>query len=509
MTFLFCPQLLWASTIIYYDDVESPDGLILSNMLYNLCRHFDTNVETVNVSSYYQGEMEKYDFVFYIGTEDHNLPDSFLGDISSGENKVFWIGSNIEYVDDHVNMTKRFGFEIPDWDEGEGYTQIEYKNNILSRNEEDLSFYEVQTTDNATVHAYFSNPDNLSEKVPQCIEGNDLFFLNENPFYTQFSDDRIIVFADMLHEFYKSGISNKKRIMLRIEDIAPGMTDPELLKDLGQKLEDLDVPFSFGVIPIFKDPEGIYHEPGTQIFFSDAPELVYSINYLLQHGGTMLMHGVTHQHDQGISRVDWEFSYGLDNVPLDCDSEDWVRAKIEYGIAQFESIGCMPKIWETPHYSASHGDYKVISEYFDYYYERPLIFPLSPDADPVFKEYLNPEMQRVPFFLPETVMGMGLFPENLGNPEPGEGIYLEDVLKGVEKLSIVRDAIPSFFIHPELVTFDELTQAILELQDKGYTFVSPKQLVDGIDEGECSPYQDDDDDDDNDDDDDDEETACG
>ena len=70
------------------------------------------------------------------------------------------------------------------------------------------------------------------------------------------------------------------------------------------------VPFMVGVIPFFVDPgEGI------RLSLSDKPDLVDALQYMVRNGGTIVMHGVTHQY-KGTTATDFEFWDDNTNGPI-------------------------------------------------------------------------------------------------------------------------------------------------------------------------------------------------
>lgn len=486
-----------ANTIIFYDDTtENQDGVIHANMMLALVSHFDALVQIQNVAAYQAGEMAAYDYIIYMGTVDHALPAAFLNEAASGEHRLFWMHQNIWLLDQNVGSPTPYGFEYVDYMPGDPFAYVEYKDRLLERDEQDRGFNLINTTGSPTIHAYLTTEDQ-GQRVPYYLCGNNLCYLADNPFYFQFDDARYLVMADLLHEFFQTNTPEDRKALLRFEDLAPMVCDTDLLRELADLFAERDIPFNFGVTPIFKDPEGLFFDSGAEFTLSDDQEFTDALNYLVDQGGTMVMHGVTHQHDNGISREDWEFSQGLSNVPLPYDSEDWVLERIESGLAEFAALGWRPSIWETPHFSASHGDYLVFADYFDTYYEKPLVFPLSPGADPVFGEYLAPQCQLIPFYCPVTQSGMGVLPDNMEYIDAQDSDHSpEALLSFADNLSIVRDGVASFFFHHDAVSREDLLTVVEGLQDLGYTFVS---VTDFVDIGE-NPADDDTDDDTDDDD---------
>ncbi len=495
--------LIWAgplsaATVIYYDGAEGePNGILGSNMLLNLVGHFDDDAFTREVGLYEAGDMAEADHVLYLGTDwETPLPEAFLEDVASAEHRVMWIDGNLHQLTEYLAGPGVFGFEFVDWNPGEGLDRIDYKERMLVR-AEDLSFIDIDVTGSPTVYSYITASEDADQEHPHFLCGADLCFLAENPMYFEGADDRMLVLADLLHEFFQTEAPEQKVAMLRLEDLSAGAFDLDVLLNLTALLEERDVPFGIGVIPFFRDPEGLYNPPDTEIALSDIPDFVDILAYMINHGGTLVMHGVTHQWDPEITGLGWEFSLGFDGTPLSYDSGPWARDRIELGLAEFMSQGWEPKIWETPHYSASHGDYHVFAEHFQTFWERPLVFPVAPEADPVFGQFLEPISQTIPYYTTTGSLGVGILPETLGyvdieTPE----MTPEALLEKADRISIIRDGVACFFFHHTLIDLEDLLAVLDGLSDRGYTFVGPEDYIgdDGMGGGEDPDFGDDDDD---------------
>ncbi len=480
-----------ASTIIYYENSET--GIQQANMMMNLAGHFDSRVEAADVAGYEQGDMDLYDYAIYIGVDfDYEIPDAFFEDVRANRYNVFWIGDNFDDLSLRLQNNNPFGFEFADWYDGEDRDRIDYKDRQMVR-ATDFSFADVRVVGSPTVYSFVSPEDAPDYEHPHFLCGGKLCYLVENPFYYEGSDDRMLVLADLLHEFYQTGIGNVRQAMIRFEDISPGLYNLELLRSYVDELAARDVPFGFGVIPIFEDPEGLYYMEPTELHLKDDPALANTFNYMLRNGGTMIAHGCTHQNGDGITAEDWEFTYDIDAVPLEEDSEQWVKEKIETSLDEFAQWNWRPMIWETPHYSASQGDYRIFAQYFDVNWAQVQTFPVAWNADPVFGEALDPVSQRLPYYSATGEFGMAVLPENLGYLDAQTDEYSpETLLETADRLSIVRDAMPAFFFHYTLVSIEDVLTVIDGLKDRGYTFISPEDIIgdDGMNGLDGEPFGD-------------------
>ena len=480
-----------ASTIVYYEN--SGTAIRQANMLINLVGHFDSQVSTADIADYEPGDLDSYDYAIYTGIAyDYDIPDAFFEDVKSNAHRVLWIAGNFDDLSLRLQSDNPFGFEFFEWIEESDRDKIRYKDRELSR-KEDLSFTDVRVVGSPTVYSFLIPEGEPDYVHPHFLCGGNLCYLAENPFYYEGSDDRMLVFADLLHEFYETGVGTVREALLRFEDISPGFVDFNLLRSYADELSARDIPFGFGVIPIFLDPEGVYYSEPTELHLKDDPALANTFNYMLRQGGTMIVHGCTHQNGDGVTAEDWEFTYDIDAVPLEEDGEQWAREKVESSLEEFAHWGWRPMIWETPHYSASQGDYTVFAEYFGTYWEQVQTFPVAPGDDPVFGEALGPVSQSIPYFSSTGEFGMSILPENMGYIDTDYEDYSpEKMLETVDRLSVVRDAVPAFFFHYTMVPLEDLMAVIDGLIDRGYTFISPEELIgdDGMEGQDGEPFGD-------------------
>lgn len=198
------------------------------------------------------------------------------------------------------------------------------------------------------------------------------------------------------------------RALVRIEDIDP-TEDPASIRAIADYLYSENVPFSLAVIPRFTDPFGSWG-PAITIDLDDSPEVVSALNYAVSKGGTIIMHGYTHQYGMvanptnGVSGVDSEFYIQqtvaggdvVDVGPVPEDSVSWAQNRIDSGVDILNQSGfSRPAIWETPHYLASDLDHQVFAANFDTSYER----------------FTN---TYFPYVINKSVYGGRVIPENLG-----------------------------------------------------------------------------------------------
>lgn len=268
---------------------------------------------------------------------------------------------------------------------------------------------------------------------------------------------------------------------------------PHALRNIADYLYQRRVPFSVAVIPLYLDPSGAYNGgvPASTPL-SGASGVVNALKYMQARGGTILMHGYTHQYSSvanpysGVSADDFEFyrahisadDYVVYDGPPAEDTRAWAHDRLTRGLAEFSRAGFAPDIFEFPHYAGSAVDYQVVQQQFGVRYDRGL-YAANWCADGAcgsgVPDYTHIYGQFFPYAV-RDIFGTLVIPENLGNVEPlalnhNPPRSPQDILASARANTVVDDGVQSFFFHPYL-PLANLKTIVQGLQGMGYTFVS-------------------------------------
>jgi len=99
-------------------------------------------------------------------------------------------------------------------------------------------------------------------------------------------------------------------MLVRLEDVGPA-TDPAQLRQIADLLSADRIPFSIALYPVYVGP--VAQHTRARFSLRHRPELVEAIKYMLAKGGTLILHGYTHQYrdknnpSDGQSGEDYEF----------------------------------------------------------------------------------------------------------------------------------------------------------------------------------------------------------
>jgi uncharacterized protein YdaL len=401
-----------------------PFGLPKNTVIVsNLLGHFRPEISRVPVAEYFPGLMKSYGFVFYIG-DQYNvpLPEAFLEDIvKNPQVTVVWIRWNIEKLLDKHEKT--FGIKVLPLQSG--FTQLVYnQKSYLRPDSEMVAPIQILHWEGIKTEGILKSQLGFTGFA---YHSKNLWYFPDAVFWTNMVS--YFVFADMLHDVLGIPHELNQRFFVRLEDIHPARDTGRLRKNC-QELARLDTPFMLAVVPQYR--KGAQSNP---IFLKDKPYLLKTLKDCAAKGGSILLHGYTHQykHETGEGHEFWDVEK---DKPIAEYTESTIHEKMQKGIKALTDLELYPVAWETPHYSASQRDYQVFAQYFSMAVERRQI-----------TDYTYESSQGFPFIV-RDIYGQTIVPENLGyiNFETGETI--ERKLEIAEIHQIVRDSVVGVFYHP-------------------------------------------------------------
>lgn len=484
-------------TLILYDTSNSWGylGELYATMTANLVGHFGT-YKAEPVANYSTGEMAGYTAAIYIGsTWDEPLPNSFLDDVAKGTTPVMWLSRNIwELTARDANFQSQYGWMWSQMDQSD-VAGVQYKGQTILRdtnNEKGIMDYSSIDSSKVTVLAQAVRPDGTT--FPWALRSGNLTYIGEMPLSYIGTNDRYLIFCDLLFDLLAPTTPVQHRAMIRLEDVGPD-SDPADLRADADYLYSQGVPFSFGVYPLYRDPNGVSNGgKDTTIHLKDAKDVVSAINYMISKGGTMIMHGYTHQYSNvpnpynGQSADDFEFfrahvdaqNYVRLDGPVAEDSYSWALGRMQASAKEFQNAKLpVPTIFEFPHYAGSAVDYQAARSMFSTRYERSLYFSGVLSGGTPATDTTHMVGQFFPYVV-NDVYGSKVLPEDLGNYEPewsnnNPPRSPQDMIDTARRDLVIRDGFASFFFHPyyDITKLEETVQGIKAL---GYTFVSPTSL---------------------------------
>jgi uncharacterized protein YdaL len=428
--------------------------------LATLLGHFQTTSTVQGVEEYVPHSLQNYDVVFYAGYSAVNpVPQKFLNDVLDSPVPLVWLHTGFAEFSASNDVAKRFGFAVTHLDSTGGYDRIEHDAAVFTKEEPVINLVSIH--DRARVHVLATAVSGRTgRRIPYVVQSGSLLYWADLPFASSGPTDRYLLFADMLHDILQEQHEESHSALIRIEDVNP-MENPDRLRDVADILSARGIPFLVGVSPFYVNPG-----EGLRISLSEKPDVVDALKYMVRNGGTVVMHGVTHQY-KGVTGADYEFWDESTNQPIKGETDEGVRRKIEMGIQEFMKNGLYPLIWETPHYTASFRLYRIIPEYFSSSMEQRLTIE---DAD---------YSQFFPYIIHKDLFGQRIYPENLGYvpllPDINESrTYVQDIIRGARANLSVRDGFAACFFHA-FVDSRLLEELVDSVQALGYTYIDLRE----------------------------------
>ncbi len=447
LTFSFSRLLISKNVLIIYDgEKEKSEAFKSSMFIYYLLDHFSINSkETFNVRDYRRDKLNNKDFVFVVFEEGFpEFEDNFISDLLNFKGEIVWINMHIE------RLLKRgeFHIEFEDFKYGKNW-KVFYKNEDFPKEEPGMNLLKIN--DKKEVKIISTAVDENGKSFPYVIRTKNLWYFADSPFSFAMEGGRFLILADLLHDILKEEHRETHLALLRIEDLNPE-DDPSNLKRIAKYLSKEGIPFQISLIPFFKDPENQYESS-----LSENSPLVSAIKFSMERGGTVILHGETHQL-RGLTGEDYEFWDDISGKPISNESPYWVDEKLKRAIEECVKNGIYPLSWETPHYSASKNVYRTISKYFSAFNER------------IMSAEISGTQQIFPYPAYLKDLGVLVIPENLGyvnylKPEP------EKIIENAKNMMVVRDGIASFFFH-SFVPIKHLKRIVGEMRKMGWEFIS-------------------------------------
>ena len=459
-----------------------------ADLAANFVSHFARPV-LQPVTRYHRGEMAHYAAIVYVGTTSGEpLPHGFLSDMRRGKRPVLWLGGNIS------ELTNRRFARAHGWRTGADrpgrYTSVTYRRVHLVESGDGLTGIDILNPAKAVVLATAISAG--GKRTPWAVRSGALTYVAEAALDDGNGSgfDRSFAVADMMARMFGQ-MRPRHRMLVRLEDVGPA-TDPMQLRQIADLLNADRIPFSIALYPVYVGP--VTQHPRARYSLTDRPQVVEAIKYMLAKGGTLILHGYTHQlgdkrnPNDGQGGEDYEFlsvhynakhAIVYDGAPAR-NAAAWTRHRIGMALTAIRAAGLpRPEFWQFPEYGASPAEYRVAASEFLARTDRDSYAQVrSGHAE------LQTLTEQSPPYLVRDVYDGPVLPETLGYiARPGQratgpGSVRFLLAAAAAQKAAVRDNVASFYYHPYLGT-GPLRRLVNGLRREGYGFVSACAVVRG------------------------------
>ncbi|MEG1483469.1 DUF2334 domain-containing protein [Clostridium sp.] len=164
------------------------------------------------------------------------------------------------------------------------------------------------------------------------------------------------------------GIKDGPAAMIRLEDFASGGAlyedvNQTKLKAMGDYLSTNGVRFHIAWVPRYINPDENFDNDLLKNTSINNVGFVNLLDYMINSGAEIGLHGYTHQSGDSISLSGIELSSKFN------PSEKETRTVIENGLKTADELNIPVNFFESPHYQATRKQKEIIGEYFKYLYE--------------------------------------------------------------------------------------------------------------------------------------------
>lgn len=416
---------------------------------------FNTKVDTINITDYKSSTLDHYDYVFIISINKGLSNKALLTDLGKYKKKICLIGDGIESFLNSNNQ-----YDLKYLGDKPNCNQVFYSNKrdpILSYDKMDKFYLQNYgifptvkiTSDAVKVLSYVSDGTNYYPLV-----------VNQGNFwYISVLDDNVIlqyIFSDILNDIFQKTKFAPSQTFIRIEDVHP-FTDQKKLRAIADYLYSEKIPFIIALIPTYVNPVTNYITT-----LSDKKDFVQTILYMQKRGGSVILHGYTHQNQKGSTTGEgYEFWDHINNSPLNLDINQYINDRIGKGLSSCVSNGIYPLGFEAPHYAMDSTGYLAIKKYFSTYVGE------FQSSDVHFTTSL------FSYKLYDTKYFNKFIPENLGYIDPTDKMTVANMQENFRMVSIVRGYSAGMFFHPFL-DISYLKTMVTYLKSKNVSFYNLK-----------------------------------
>jgi hypothetical protein len=282
--------------------------------------------------------------------------------------KIFFENENINFKKNILFKNNRYYFSINDMEEAFGFKIQDYNKKAY-----------LYIDDKKLVIDYRNNCYKHDRekcfRVP-CIAYNGISYVSliditailDLKAAWNYNKKEIRLYRNKDKVIRKPRIMLKKPALIRFEDVTAG-SDYSTSKDL-QKLRivaDLmysrELPFHVAWIPRYKKPKAGIDNDLLKVSSMYNADFIFTLDYMLNSGGIIGLHGYTHQNKDGESVDDSEFGKGIE------ESVDVAVNRVKLSRETAEKLNIPYVFFESPHYSITEAQQAEIESYFDYIYE--------------------------------------------------------------------------------------------------------------------------------------------
>jgi len=464
LTLLFSSIIILFSydTSVYAESEDEHKVLVIYSSKYGeideyqrtldlLVGHFTTNITFKSSREVKKADLGGVTHLFYYGQVVEEIPSSFITLFDEYEGHFIALGYNSEHLGDQFRFINPLHEKVVD--------QLSFTNNVEKRWEIVPEYViEIEALEVGDVLVEGKQQGD-SATYPVIVKNNQNYYLAID----NLNGEKKVILGEILHDIFQAEHEEERPAYIRLEDIHP-LVDPKNVEEITTVLKEKGIPFMMAVIPVYTNPE-----TGQQFHFSDSPKLLKVLKDAQENGGSVVLHGYTHQYRESETGEGFEFWDVENNTPIYAGADksfklrteadfsnkqayedylqdlttfetEYTHSKITRGIQELTNYGLYPLAFEAPHYTMSQNGYQIVSEYFSTYVGQ---IQLS-DKDWEI-------MDTTPYITtPSFLNGLEVLPETMGYVLPEDPQAIQKMMASAESYEVTNDGVLGAFYHPYL-----------------------------------------------------------
>lgn len=433
-------------TLVVYAD--SLRAYSLSDELEVLCCHLrrvDMKLRTLPLAKVRPHELAESDYVVvFCPRPEPKIPRDTLEAVFASGKSVLWVGYGAEECAP-LSLFKG-NFSVSPFAQELKTSFISYRGHEWKASPQPWIPVLLPPATNTEIVIQALDPQETpAVKHPLCWKSGKSTFFTSVPAGSGLLDK---LFADMILDFFEVREISPSKVYIRIEDYNC-RSNHRNFRRFVDYVASLGHPFMVAVTPTFQNPK-----TGKPIELRTQREFVDALRYAQGRGGRLIMHGYArvYKNESGEGR---EFLDIEQDQPIPEDGEEYVRARIQAGVAEMIEQGLFPIAWETPYYAGSRHTYEAVAKAFSTSVER---FQLSDATYQLGFEGTAITLDRC---------GRVIVPENLGYVSLEGESSLNRIRLSGEHLKSLRGTIAGCVFHSYL-SFERFVE-ILDVLESLHT----------------------------------------
>lgn len=402
--------------ILYQERNFFADKRDTVSAIEELMGNFQVEISEMRIETLGNQNLQSYDAIFVLALDQKIKEPNLIDQLTQFKGRIIWLGSSID------NLIQNMELPLQYVGENYQYITVNFSNNFQSFKKEyalgeKRRFYEVKSL--SKENKVFSWLSDGIHQSPFIIESGNLTYISR----VDMNEPLFYIFAQYLMHIFPQKDLPSEMLMVSIQDVH-GFSDQVKLRQLADRLYELQIPFNIQLIPYFKmkDSKKMYN-------YSEIPQFVDTLKHMTSKGGSLI-----------IESYPVELN-GSSVIPLSYDSviTDSASPIKDYFESVFHNLvhdGLNPIGFSSPHGQMSSEELLYLKTHLKNY---------------IGLRYVSNEQFVIyPYVLEETKLFHRFYPLNLGYINYNNPNVWSDFDELFDKISIVDAPFYGVYFSPDL-----------------------------------------------------------